>query len=230
MKNSASKNGKSTLPSAELRIDRVTIQDAEFSIAFSNGDVVHVPFSQIPSLRAATENQRKNFRMIGFGEGIHWPELDEDLSARGLHHNFSGARLTRAIGLDEEPGSSYGDAKAANTNIEQSAVGGADKWEFYQDKKGENRWRRIARNGQYVGASCEGYAKASDAVENAERHGYKNNPKGLGKLDKWEIYKDKKGEYRWRRTTRNGEQVGSSSEGYRNRSSAMSNAKRHGKS
>ena len=107
-------------------------------------------------------------------------------------------------------------------------AGENDKREFYQDKKGENRWRRIARNGQNVGASCEGYTKASDATANAERHGYKKNPKGLGKSDTWEIYKDKKGEYRWRRTAKNGERVGAATEGYSARSSCVANAKRNG--
>lgn len=46
--------------------------------------------------------------------------------------------------------------------------------------------------------------------------------------DKWEIYKDKAGEWRWRRKARNGENVGSSNEGYKNKVDCISNAKRHG--
>lgn len=44
-----------------------------------------------------------------------------------------------------------------------------DKIEIYQDKKGEYRWRRLATNGQNVGASSEGYVKKSDCVDNAKR-------------------------------------------------------------
>ncbi len=46
--------------------------------------------------------------------------------------------------------------------------------------------------------------------------------------DTWEIYKDNAGEWRWRRTASNGENVGRSGEGYNNKSDCISNAKRHG--
>lgn len=46
--------------------------------------------------------------------------------------------------------------------------------------------------------------------------------------DKWEIYKDAKGEWRWRRTASNGRVVGAATEGYKNRLDCVANAKRHG--
>jgi len=46
--------------------------------------------------------------------------------------------------------------------------------------------------------------------------------------DKWEIYKDKRGEYRWRRRATNGNIVGASTEGYKGRSDCKDNAARHG--
>lgn len=46
--------------------------------------------------------------------------------------------------------------------------------------------------------------------------------------DKWEIYKDNAGEWRWRRTASNGNIVGASSEGYVNKSDCIANAKRNG--
>lgn len=48
-----------------------------------------------------------------------------------------------------------------------------DKWEFYEDKRGEWRWRRKASNGKIVGASCEGYSKKDACEENARRMGWK---------------------------------------------------------
>jgi len=48
-----------------------------------------------------------------------------------------------------------------------------DKWEFYKDARGENRWRATAPNGKIVGASSEGYKSKPDCVKNAERMGYK---------------------------------------------------------
>jgi len=54
------------------------------------------------------------------------------------------------------------------------------------------------------------------------------NPKGLGAKDKWDIYQDKRSEYRWRRTAVNGEVTGASSEGYNKKSDCTSNAQRNG--
>ncbi len=51
-------------------------------------------------------------------------------------------------------------------------MGENDKWEFYQDSAGEWRWRRIAPNGQIVGASSEGYSSRRACEENARRNGW----------------------------------------------------------
>ena len=45
---------------------------------------VGIPLEWFPKLRAATEAQRKKWRLIGKGIGIHWEELDEDISIAGL--------------------------------------------------------------------------------------------------------------------------------------------------
>lgn len=108
-------------------------------------------------------------------------------------------------------------------------AGENDKWELYEDKKGEHRWRRTATNGNIVGAATEGYTQKKNCEANAERHGMNGNPKGLGKNDKWEIYEDKKGEYRWRRTATNKEIVGASSESYVKKADCESNADRNGR-
>lgn len=108
-------------------------------------------------------------------------------------------------------------------------AGEDDKWEIYQDKRGEYRWRRKASNGNIVGASCEGYVKRADAKANAQRHGMDGNPKGLGDKDKWETYQDKRGEWRWRRKATNGEITGSSSESYKEKRDCNANSKRNGR-
>jgi uncharacterized protein YegP (UPF0339 family) len=46
--------------------------------------------------------------------------------------------------------------------------------------------------------------------------------------DKWKFYKDNKDEWRWQRTAANGQQVGASTEGYKNLADCESNARRHG--
>lgn len=100
-----------------------------------------------------------------------------------------------------------------------------DKWELYEDNKGEWRWRRTAPNGNIVGRATEGYKAKADAVKNAEHYGYngKFNPAG-----NWEFYQDKKEEWRWRHTAVNGNIIGAASEGYKSKGDALKNAERHG--
>ena len=62
-------------------------------------------------------------------------------------------------------------------------AGENDKWEMYEDKRGEHRWRRRASNGNIVGASCEGYTKKADCKKNAQRHGMDGNPDALGEIN-----------------------------------------------
>jgi uncharacterized protein YegP (UPF0339 family) len=50
-----------------------------------------------------------------------------------------------------------------------------DRFEIYQDTRGEWRWRRVAANGRVVGASTESYRNRIDCVSNAKRNGYTGN-------------------------------------------------------
>jgi len=53
-------------------------------VALQDGRKLEVPLAWFPRLREATPKQRESLRLIGEGIGIHWPQLDEDLSVRGL--------------------------------------------------------------------------------------------------------------------------------------------------
>ncbi|MGB0906224.1 MAG: DUF1508 domain-containing protein [Maricaulaceae bacterium] len=108
-------------------------------------------------------------------------------------------------------------------------TGSKDSWDIYTDKRGAHRWRRRASNGNITGRSSEGYVKQEDCEANAMRHGWNGNPDKLGKDDRWETYKDKRGGFRWRRTARNGKITGTSSESYVKKSDCEANAKRNGK-
>ncbi len=99
-------------------------------------------------------------------------------------------------------------------------AGENDKFEVYQDKRGEWRWRRTGSNGKIVGAASEGYKSRADAEANMKR--------GKNAKDKWEFYKDKRGQWRWRRMATNGNLVGASSEGYNSKGDAEANAARQG--
>ena len=52
-----------------------------------------------------------------------------------------------------------------------------DKWEIYEDKAKEWRWRRTASNGKIVGSSAEGYRNKADCIANARRNGMDCTPK-----------------------------------------------------
>lgn len=49
-----------------------------------DGRVISVPIEWFPRLRDASEAQRKNWRLIGRGIGIHWEDIDEDISVESL--------------------------------------------------------------------------------------------------------------------------------------------------
>ncbi|MEO7174351.1 MAG: DUF2442 domain-containing protein [Saprospiraceae bacterium] len=55
-------------------------------VRLEDGREVGTPLEWFPTLRSASADQRKNWKLIGNGVGIHWEELDEDLSVRKLIH------------------------------------------------------------------------------------------------------------------------------------------------
>lgn len=71
-------------PRAGERIIDVTIDEDTLSARLADGRVVSVPLVWYPRLLHATREQRQKWELCGGGFGIHWPELDEDLSAEGL--------------------------------------------------------------------------------------------------------------------------------------------------
>ena len=55
-----------------------------FVVHLEDGRSLSVPLEWFPRLRDATPEQRNNWRFIGPGTGIHWPDIDEDISVAGL--------------------------------------------------------------------------------------------------------------------------------------------------
>jgi len=62
----------------------VTTDDSSLRVVLADGRELAVPLEWFPRLRDATPEQRKNWRLIGRGQGIHWPDVDEDISVAGL--------------------------------------------------------------------------------------------------------------------------------------------------
>ncbi|MDH5548256.1 MAG: DUF2442 domain-containing protein [Gammaproteobacteria bacterium] len=62
----------------------VTFTDNEMSVRLVDGRTLTVPLAWFPLLAGASNEQLHNYQILGDGEGIHWPDLDEDLSVKGL--------------------------------------------------------------------------------------------------------------------------------------------------
>ncbi|AYO31956.1 DUF2442 domain-containing protein [Biomaibacter acetigenes] len=58
--------------------------DDKFYVLLSDGREIGVPLDWFPKLKKANDNQRSKWRLIGNGIGIHWEDLDEDISVEGL--------------------------------------------------------------------------------------------------------------------------------------------------
>ena len=58
--------------------------DSKMIIILEDGRELSVPLAWFPRLEIATPSQLKNWRFIGKGEGIHWEEIDEDISVENL--------------------------------------------------------------------------------------------------------------------------------------------------
>jgi Protein of unknown function (DUF2442) len=62
----------------------VSVDDFMLRVTLADGRELAVPLEWFPRLRNATPEQRTHWRLIGRGDGIHWPDVDEDISVRTL--------------------------------------------------------------------------------------------------------------------------------------------------
>jgi len=62
----------------------VEFTDDDLIVSLVDGRKVTVPLVWFPRLAGATKAQLENYELLGDGEGIHWPEMDEDLSVAGM--------------------------------------------------------------------------------------------------------------------------------------------------
>lgn len=68
----------------EALADEVRVTDDELIVELVDGRTVSVPISWFPRLLHGGPKERANWRLIGRGEGVHWPDLDEDISVEDL--------------------------------------------------------------------------------------------------------------------------------------------------
>lgn len=62
----------------------VTLNSEEIAVDLQDGRTIIAPLGWFPRLAHATQKERNNWRLIGKGVGIHWPDLDEDISISNL--------------------------------------------------------------------------------------------------------------------------------------------------
>jgi hypothetical protein len=75
-------------------IASVDVSDDEITAHLTDGRTISVPLAWSWRLSEATTVQRNNFRIIGAGQGIHWPDVDEDISVAGMLHGVPARQPT----------------------------------------------------------------------------------------------------------------------------------------
>jgi len=80
------------MSTSELRageaVRDVHFSDDTLSVDLVDGRTITVPLVWYPRLLQATPAQRANWEIVGAGYGIHWPDVDEDLSTEGLLRGY----------------------------------------------------------------------------------------------------------------------------------------------
>lgn len=82
-------------PSVDPRAVDVETDDDNLTVDLADGRRLTVPLAWFPRLLHASREQRKTWRLIGDGQGIHWPDVDEDVSVSGLLRGASAPGAPR---------------------------------------------------------------------------------------------------------------------------------------
>ena len=85
----------SSVVEAVPRAQDVLVTEDELTVSLVDGRRVSVPLAWFPRLLHASPAQRLNWQLLGDGEGIHWPDVDEDLSVAGILRGSPSPQKTR---------------------------------------------------------------------------------------------------------------------------------------
>jgi len=77
---------------ADARVKDATVTDDLITFHLVDGRVVSVPLVWSWRLSEATPAQRNNYEIMGDGHGVHWPDVDEDLSVEGMFNGVPARR------------------------------------------------------------------------------------------------------------------------------------------
>ena len=79
----------------EAKIKNISVTEDTITAQLVDGRTISVPLAWSWRLSEATPKQRANFRIIGDGHGVHWPDIDEDISAEGMLHGIPAPRPSK---------------------------------------------------------------------------------------------------------------------------------------
>ena len=68
----------------ECLAQKVVFAEDSFVVYLNDGRNISVPILWFPRLLNGNKLERENYELIGDGEGIHWPDIDEDISVEGI--------------------------------------------------------------------------------------------------------------------------------------------------
>ncbi len=89
---------------ADERVATVEVTEDVLVVGLMDGRTISVPLAWYPRLLNASPAQRQNWRIAGGGYGIHWPDVDEDLSTEGLLRGAPAPRPSPRKSVLGEPG------------------------------------------------------------------------------------------------------------------------------
>ena len=89
---------ESATPPAGQRAKEVEFDEHRLIVHLIDGRTIIVPLAWYPRLEDATPEQRANWQLSGAGFGIHWPDIDEDLSVEGLLRGLRAPRKKTPAG------------------------------------------------------------------------------------------------------------------------------------
>jgi hypothetical protein len=76
----------------EVKIKHITVTKNAITAQLMDGRTISVPLAWSWRLSEATPKQRSNWQIVGDGHGVHWPDIDEDISAEGLLYGIPAPR------------------------------------------------------------------------------------------------------------------------------------------
>jgi Protein of unknown function (DUF2442) len=87
----------STTDARSVSATRVSVTDDTLAVDLSDGRSISVPLAWYPRLVHGTADERNRWRLIGAGQGIHWPDLDEDISVDNLLSGSPSAESQQSL-------------------------------------------------------------------------------------------------------------------------------------